>query len=301
MNYIYLLRFFILSLIFISCSESDNSNFDYEDFIEEPTKTYADINFSNWKLTLPVDEDNNGSPDEYQPSALINNGYRTLNAVKPYMFDNTSDGSLVFYTFPSSSTTNSKYSRTELRELINPEDAKENWTLKNGGEIKGRLRVHSISENTNTDDTSFHKVIVMQIHGIISKEDVEKYKFSSNNGPPLIKIYWKDGYVWSHKKILADNSTTGDDLIQPYTSSNKFWTDKKNNLGYVGYNAFDISINANNERIEVKLNEENPVTYSDLSLTKWRYENYFKAGNYLGTTDLNAFSYIKYYSLTVKH
>ena len=45
MNYIYLLRFFILSLIFISCSESDNSNFDYEDFIEEPTKTYADINF----------------------------------------------------------------------------------------------------------------------------------------------------------------------------------------------------------------------------------------------------------------
>ena len=31
------------------------------------------------------------------------------------------------------------------------------------------------------------------------------------------------------------------------------------------------------------------------------FENYFKAGNYLGTTDSDGFSYVKYYNLNVTH
>ena len=38
-----------------------------------------------------------------------------------------------------------------------------------------------------------------------------------------------------------------------------------------------------------------------LSLSKWPFENYFKAGNYLVTTEPTAFSYIKYYNLNVTH
>ena len=75
----------------------------------------------------------------------------------------------------------------------------------------------------------------MQIHGIISEEDVNTNGFSSNNGPPLIKIYWVDGYVWCHKKSLVDENTSGDDLIQPYSSSNNLWTDDKDNLGYCSF------------------------------------------------------------------
>ncbi|WP_420572107.1 polysaccharide lyase family 7 protein [Kordia sp.] len=264
---------------------------------ESPTVNYADINFSNWKVTLPVDENNNGKPDEYQPNELVNFGYQDLAPVQPYMYDDTTDESLVFYTFPASSTANSSYSRTELRELINTSNARENWTLAEGGTMRGRLKVVDISENNNSSDT-YHKVIVMQIHGIISEEDMEIHDFSSNNGPPLIKIYWKDGYVWSHKKSLIDENTSGDDLLD---TSNNTWYDIKQNLGYVGFDAFDFSIEASDAKIIVTLNNESSYTYEDVSLDKWPFENYFKAGNYLTTIDANAFSYVKYYNLYLTH
>ena len=234
-------RFILLILTLLlpfSCTKSTTDNEDDDIVIEEiepiDTTSYADIDFSNWKVTLPVDENNNGSPDEYQPSVLIDYGYQTIDAIKPFMYDDTEDKSIVFYTYPESSTTNSSYSRTELRELINPDNARENWTLAEGGVMSGKLKVVDISQNTESSD-DYHKVIVMQIHGIISEEDMAIHGFSSNNGPPLIKIYWKDGYIWSHKKSLKDESTSGDDLLE---TSSDTWTDIKENLGYVGFEAF---------------------------------------------------------------
>ena len=297
-------RFILLILTLISsfsCTKSETDKDDddivIEEIVPEETSQYADIDFSNWKVTLPVDEDNNGSPDEYKPHQLVDFGYQTLDAVKPFMYDDTEDKSIVFYTYPESSTTNSSYSRTELRELINPDNARENWTLAEGGVMSGRLKVVDVSQNNESSD-DYHKVIVMQIHGIISIEDMDTHGFSSNNGPPLIKIYWKDGYIWSHKKSLKDESTSGDDLLE--TSSNT-WKDIKENLGYVGFDAFDFKIKASNARIEVQLNNEEPFVYQDVSLNKWPYENYFKAGNYLGSTNPEAYSYIKYYNLSITH
>ena len=292
----------------ISCSSNEGSAPPYYDPSggnsggdgSSEVDQYAEINFSNWKLTLPVDEDENGSPDEYYPSDLVDNGYRSLDPILPYMYDDTSDGSIVFYTFPETSTTNSSYSRTELRELINPNNALDNWTLSDGGEMTGRLKVSLISQD-NTSTYDYHRVIVMQIHGIISEDDMNTYNFSSTNGPPLIKIYWKDGYIWCHKKSLVDESTSGEDLVQPYTSSNNFWTDDKDNLGFVGYEPFDFRITASATQIEVQLNQNTPVIYQDNSIDKWRYKNYFKAGNYLGTTDPQGFCYVKYYNLNVTH
>ncbi|WP_272023795.1 polysaccharide lyase family 7 protein [Olleya namhaensis] len=301
----------LLMLVFCACSSDEQSL--STDTMSQPTlvndnepedagsdvdaTTYADINFTNWKVTLPIDENNNGSPDEYQPSQLVNFGYQTLAPVMPYMYDDESDASLMFYTFPDISTSNSSFSRTELRELINPDSSSDNWTLLEGGEMVGRLKVTSVSENAQSSD-NYHKVIVMQIHGIISPEDMSVHGFSSNNGPPLIKIYWKDGYVWSHKKSLIDEATSGDDLLE---TSNNTWADIKVNLGYVGNDAFDFRITASDAKIEVQLNTNTPHIYEDISLDKWPYQNYFKAGNYLTTTDADAFSYVKYYNLNVTH
>lgn len=308
MKTIFLLISVSFLLVFCSCSKEEitveqsmvNTEIDddsNEDDTEEEPIAYADVDFTNWKLTLPVDENNNGSPDEYQPNVLKNFGYQNLEAVQPYMYDDLTDNSLVFYTFPDVSTTNSSYSRTELRELINPNNSRENWTLSEGGEMIGRLKVESISEDTESN-SDFHRVIVMQIHGIISEEDMNIHGFSSNNGPPLIKIYWKDGFVWCHKKSLIDETTEGDDLLE---TSNNTWTDIKQNLGYVGYEPFDFRITASDAKIEVQLNNEAPFIYEDVSLDKWPYENYFKAGNYFQTRDEGAFARVKYYELEVKH
>jgi len=286
-------------LILCACSKEVAQNTGVSDPIDDtPVEVVlADIDFSNWKLTLPIDENNNGSPDEYQPDVLKNLGYQTLESILPYMYDDIEDSSIVFYTFPDVSTTNSSYSRTELRELINLSNARDNWTLLVGGEMVGRLKVESVSENQESDDV-YHKIIVMQIHGIISEEDMDLHGFSSNNGPPLIKIYWKDGYVWCHKKSLIDESTEGNALLE---TSNNTWTDIKVNLGYAGFEVFDFRITATEARLEVQLNQDTPFVYEDISLDKWPYENYFKAGNYLTSTNSDAFSYVKYYELSISH
>lgn len=301
------LSIFLLAFLLQCCSENpelnrpnpngSNTNNDNDDDTEEVQ--YADINFTNWKVTLPVDEDNNGKPDEYQPDELKDFAYQTLEPVQPYMYDDTTDESLVFYCFQGgATTTNSSFPRTELRELINPNNSRENWTLLEGGEMTGRLKVSSVSSNNSTSSYDYHRVIVMQIHGIISEEDMETYGFDGNNGPPLIKIYWKDGHIWCHKKSLVDESTSGFDLYGVYDGT---WADIKVNLGYVGYDAFNFRITATDARIEVQLNDDQPYIYEDISLDKWPFENYFKAGNYLTTTDDNASAYVKYYNLNVTH
>ena len=114
-------------------------------------------------------------------------------------------------------------------------------------------------------------------------------------------IYRNDWSIWCHKNSLVDESTSGEDFVQPYTSSNNFWTDDKDNLGFVGYEPFDFRITASATQIEVQLNQNTPVIYQDNSIDKWRYKNYFKAGNYLGTTDPQGFCYVKYYNLNVTH
>ncbi|CAL2079017.1 Poly(Beta-D-mannuronate) lyase [Tenacibaculum sp. 190524A05c] len=294
---------FAIIFLFISCGSDevtqDNSTDGSSDNpVEDPAPSFADINFSNWKVTLPVDENNDGKPDEYKPKDLMDFGYQSLNSVKPFMYDDTDDMSLVFYTYQGGATTaNSNYPRTELRELIVPDNSKINWTLKDGGELKGKLKVTEVSVDNDTNN-DYHYVIVMQIHGIISVQDMQTHGFSSNNGPPLIKIYWKDGYVWSHKKSLVNESTEGDDLL---STSSSIWSDIKVNLGYVGYESFDFRITASDAKIEVQLNTNEPYVYEDVSLEKWPFENYFKAGNYLTTLDPNAYSYVKYYNLEVTH
>ncbi|WP_340156156.1 polysaccharide lyase family 7 protein [uncultured Winogradskyella sp.] len=288
--------------ISLGCSNRDNEDDIVFENIENPNddnlEVYANIDFSNWKVTLPVDENNNGSPDEYQPSELINGAYRANTSIQPYMYDDVADSSIEFYTFPDVSTTNSSYSRTELRELINPAIARENWSLEEGGTMTGRLKIVDISEDNVSSNRQYHNTIVMQIHGIISLEDMATHGFSSNNGPPLIKIRWIDGYIYAYKKSLVDETTIGDDLLE---TSSATWVDASTNMGYVGFDEFEFRITASTGRLELQLNNETPLVYEDVSMNKWPFENYFKAGNYLGSTAEGAYSKVKYYELEVVH
>lgn len=289
-----LIAFFGIMLFSCTSEALDVINTDEEN----TNDNYAKINFTNWKVTLPVDEDDNGSPDEYQPYELVNGGYRNLAPVQRFMYDDEDDKSIVFYTFPRQSTTNSKYSRTELRELILPSNSRVNWSLATGGTMEGRLKMIEISKDNSSSSKEYHRTIFMQIHGILSIADVAKLNASSNNGPPLIKMYWEDGYVWAFKKSLVNITTSGDDLL---TTSSSVWVDEKRNMGYVGFDAFNFRITASSGKLELQLNNDTPVVYQDISMAKWPFENYFKAGNYLQTTDADAFARVKYYNLSVTH
>jgi hypothetical protein len=122
--------------------------------------------------------------------------------------------------------------------------------------------------------------------------------FTSNNGPPLLKMTWINGYLWAYKKSLVNENTEGDDLLDVTSNT---WSDIKHNFGYVGYEPFTFKITATTGKLELQLNNDAPFIYEDVSLAKWPFENYFKAGNYLGSVEPNASSTIKYYELTVTH
>lgn len=257
---------------------------------------FPDIDFNHWKVTLPVDEDNNGKPDEFQPTSLINHNYTELDELKPFMYDDSTDTSVVFYTYPAGSTTaNSHFPRTELREQLTPGNNYDNWMVPDGGIMEEVLKVESISDNLESTNYDKNIVIVGQIHGVISQEDMATYGFSSNAAPPLLKIKWVDGNVKAYKKSLIDETTTGIDL---YNSDE--WSDISYNFGYVGFDKFSVKIDVSYGKIIVTVNGASHV-FEDISLQKWPFENYFKAGNYLAATNSEAFAYVKFYQLEVSH
>ena len=296
----YILCFVVFLLLqSFSCSEnkkgfdfdmSSISSFNNPDDSETNTSyLLPDIDLTNWKVTLPI-----GNPASVRPPEILD--YATNDVLKPYMYNDSIEGALVFFTKPGSSTPNSKYSRTELREQMVSGSDDTNWTFSQGGTIKGRLRMDEISSDSNGNP---HRTIVMQIHGRLTDEQRDLIGEDDNNAPPIMKISWLNGYVRLNSKELKNPNAEVPEIL--HTDA---WD---NDSGYtfptyVGYEPFILEIRAGNGMMEVVLNDKENKTYIGNSIEKWGvFENYFKAGNYLGTTDENAFARVKYYSLEVNN
>ena len=247
------------------------------------------IDLNNWKVTLPI-----GNPTEVTPPEILD--YTNVNVLKEFMYNDSTDGSLVFYTYPGESTRNSSFSRTELREQLVPGSNNTNWTFAEGGRMKGTLAVTEISRSGNDS----HRTLVMQIHGRLTNAQRDLIREDDNNAPPMLKIYWqKDGRIRVLTKKLKDENVSETEMLR--TSS---WTDAEghNFTTNVGTDKFTLEVIASEGRLEVILNEEERVVYDDINMEKWGiFENYFKAGNYLQTTDEGSFAKVKYYDLVVSH
>ena len=291
----------VLSVLYIGCeknTEIDNSpvvvveeeEVGVEQEVETPTYKLPNIDLNNWKVTLPI-----GNPTEVKPPEILN--YENNETLKPFFYNDSINGALVFYTYPGASTANSSYSRTELRELINPSDGgKTNWTFSQGGNMKGTLSMDEISKDAQGD---YHRAIIMQIHGRLTNEQRDLIGEDDNNAPPMLKIYWTDGKVRVKTKILKDLNTSDTDILR--TDS---WGDDTGHTfsKYVGFEKFTLEVKVTKDRMEVILNNEESIVYDDVHIQKWDvFENYFKAGNYLVTTDTGSFAKVKYYELVVTH
>ncbi|MGX1930597.1 polysaccharide lyase family 7 protein [Flagellimonas sp. 2504JD4-2] len=255
----------------------------------EPDYLLPEIDLSHWKVTLPI-----GRPDEVKPPEILD--YATNEELLPFMYNDSTDGSLVFYTYPGSSTPNSSYSRTELREQMVPGSNNTNWTFAQGGTMSGTLSVPSISEDENGKK---HRTIIMQIHGRLTNEQRDLIGEDDNNAPPVLKIYWNDGKVRVHTKKLKDLNASNEEMLhtsaweddEPYSFPEEVGTDK-----------FSLKVIASEGRIEVILNDNAFFVKEDVNMEKWGvFENYFKAGNYLISKDEGASAKVKYYDLIVEH
>ena len=303
-------RFLLILLIIGSisiCNCSDNETISVVEIIEEieeeeiieeeneeeeTNNNYVlpNIDLSHWKVTLPI-----GRPTEVHPPEILK--YATNETLKPFMYNDSILGALVFYTYPGASTANSSYSRTELRELMNPVDkGTTNWTFKQGGNLKGTLSMEDISKDNNGN---FHRTIIMQIHGRLTNEQRDLIGQKDNNAPPMLKIYWVNGKVRVKTKVLKNVNANDTEILETDA-----WGDDEGHTfnEYVGFEKFTLEVKVSEGTMEVLLNNTESVVYNDIHIKKWGvFENYFKAGNYLATKDEGSFSKVKYYELEVSH
>tara|TARA_R110002073_G_scaffold108336_2_gene243321 strand:- start:489 stop:1388 length:900 start_codon:yes stop_codon:yes gene_type:complete len=282
----------VISVCTVSCQ--DTAKNDVSDVVivdDDPiqaTHKLPNINLNNWKVTLPI-----GNPAEVKPPEILS--YATNEMLKPFMYNDSIKGALVFYTYPGSSTANSTYSRTELREQIVPGSNSTNWTFSQGGTMKGEL---AMGEMTKDSNDNYHRTIIMQIHGRLTNNQRDLIGENDNNAPPMLKIYWVNGKVRVKTKVLKNLNATDTEML--HTDA---WGD---DVGYtfpeyVGFDTFTLEVKVSSGRMEVIMNGASRV-YDDIHIQKWGiFENYFKAGNYLVTHDNWAKAKVEYYSLEVSH
>ena len=248
-----------------------------------------DIDLSHWKVTIPA-----GDPAEVEPPEILD--YATNETLKPYMYNDSTRGALVFYAVPNATTANTKYSRSELREQMEPGSNNVNWTFKQGGKMKGRLVMGDVSKGK---DGKYHKVMIMQIHGRLTNEQRDLIGQKDNNAPPILKIYWQNGKIRVKTKQLKDLSMSETDILR--TGS---WKDDKgfNFEEKVDFRPFTLEVKVSEGKLVVGLNNSEYKVYDDIHIEKWGiFENYFKAGNYFQTRDEGAHAEVKYFSLEVSH
>jgi Alginate lyase. len=139
------------------------------------------IDLTNWKVTLPI-----GDPLEYAYPAILD--YAENDTLNKFMYADSSQGALVFYTYPSQTTKNTKYSRTELREQMVPGKNNVNWTFEQGGKMKATMAMESI---TKDDEGKYHKTIILQIHGRLTNEQRDRLGKDDNEPPQCSRFIGK--------------------------------------------------------------------------------------------------------------
>lgn len=253
-----------------------------------------EIDLTHWSLTIPEGE--NGKAKSFKGKDVVSN-YATNEEIKPYMYNDSTRGALVFYSYPSKATTaNTKYSRSELREQMEPGNNNVNWTFKQGGYMKGRLAIDDISRDS---EGKYHKVIIMQIHGRLTDKQRDLIGQKDNNAPPILKIYWHKGKIRVKTKVLKNVNATGEELLHEDA-----WGDDEgfNFKQEVGFKKFTLEVEVSEGKMVIILNKTEYKVYEDINMKKWGiFENYFKAGNYFQSRDEGAFAKVRYYKLEVKH
>lgn len=252
------------------------------------------IDLSHWSVTTP-ELNHKGKATNIQPPEILD--YATDKRLLKYMYNDSIKGALVFYAYPSNATTaNTKYSRSELREQMEPGNNNVNWTFKQGGKMKGTLKVDKISKDDNGKP---HKVIIMQIHGRLTNEQRDLIGQKDNNAPPILKIYWQKGKIRVKTKVLKNLKATGEELLHEDA-----WGDDE---GYtfdeeVGHRKFTLEVKVSEGKMLIVLNGQSFKSYKGIHMEKWGvFENYFKAGNYFQSRDEGAFAKVNYYKLEVSH
>ena len=259
-------------------------------------KKTALIDLTHWKITIPeANPKKPGSPIEVGFPEIMD--YANNPILKKWMYNDEKDQSIIFYAFPSGTTTaNSHFSRSELRETMVPGNNNINWTFAQGGKFKGTYAIDAVSKEK---EDKYSKIIIAQIHGRLTNAQRDLIGQKDNDAPPMLKISWDNGKIRVKTKVLKDVNVSDKEILK--VSS---WTDDEgvNFKEKVDFEKFTLEVKIVNGRMEVTLNGKETLVYNDVNIKQWGvFENYFKAGNYFQSKDTKAFAKVKIYALKVTH
>lgn len=248
-----------------------------DDDLDSSRPPSANFDLRRWYLTLP-------SGSTVQPSEL-SNGYSKANV----FYTDSQTGGMVFECpNRAGTTTNSKYSRSELREMRagggSAKDDSNNWIPAEGGTMRARLRVDRVS--TTGDSSKVGRVVVGQIHGV----DAEPIRLYFHKKPDEARGRMYGGYD------SASNSGTWTPDIVPNGGDGGIA------LGEV----FEYEIRLVDLRLTVVIRSQSGREYRygyDID-PAYRGENmYFKAGAYNQNNTGESSDYVKvtFFGLSVTH
>ncbi len=253
-----------------------------------------EIDLSHWKVTLPVTNEK-GKPYELEPPEIFD--FASNPIARPYMYIDSTKGAIVFHAMPTESKTrNTKYTRSELREQMEPGNNNVNWTFADGAYMKGKIAMDQTSRDSNG---KYHRTIIMQIHGRLTNEQRDLIGEDDNNAPPILKIYWDKGKIRVKTKVLKNLNASYEELLHEDA-----WGDDEgfNFEQEVGFRKFTLEVKVSEGKMVVVLNGNEFKVYENIHMRKWGvFENYFKAGNYFQSRDEGAFSKVRFYELEVSH
>ena len=204
------------------------------------------VDLSHWKVTIPEGKGKGGAISVSPPEIL---DYANNEALKPFMYNDSTSGALVFHAYPTNATTaNTKYSRSELREQMEPGNNNVNWTFAEGGILKAKM---AMDEVTRADNGKYHKVIIAQIHGRLTNDQRDLIGQKDNNAPPILKIYWQNGKIRVKTKVLKNAGVDQKGILHK-----EAWTDDKgkNFEQEVGFRKFTIEVKVSKGKMVVSLN-----------------------------------------------
>lgn len=157
-----------------------------------------------WKIQLPIESETKaGSVKEVSPAEL-ESGYSD-----DYFFaatDEQGDEAVVFHCpVDGYKTGNTTYARSELREMLDPDDKTKNWTWEGTHTLTAEQRVTHVPASG--------KVITSQIHGIEKNGD---------NANPLVKVqyYYNKSKETGSVNVFLKDTTAASSADLTYTFPN---------------------------------------------------------------------------------
>ncbi|MEJ6122404.1 polysaccharide lyase family 7 protein [Vibrio sp. 2-Bac 85] len=263
---------------------------------------------NDWYLSVPIDDDNSGTADSIKEGEL-SDGYESSD----YFYTGI-DGGMVFkdYINGFKTSTNTSYTRTELREMLREENTdidtqgvnKNNWVFSTApnseqakaGAVDGILNATLAVNNVTTTGADYQvgRVVIGQIH--------------ANDDEP-VRLYYR--LLPGHSKgaiYFAHEPRTGDEVwVEMIGSRSDNASEPSNGIELNEKFFYQIKAVGNNLTVTIMREDKAEVTAS-INMTNSGYDQagqymYFKAGvyNQNNTGENDEFVQATFYYLDNQH